>query len=149
MDASLLQDLGLAILLEVADLEPREKEVTVDFALMQIALTNQMETLREVVAVVLSGAMSAEFPVDRWKHIAWVALAEESCWLLDTQNELQAAVNVLQHCEFINVVIANCHGQEVWNPYFPSVQLDRPTDRERFSTTCQIFQPTSTVAVLP
>ena len=43
MDASLLQNLGLAILLEVADLEPREKEVTVDFALMQIALTNQMD----------------------------------------------------------------------------------------------------------
>ena len=56
VDASLLQNLGL----EVANLEPREKEVTVDFALMQIALTNQMETLREVVAVVLSGAMPAE-----------------------------------------------------------------------------------------
>ena len=98
-----------------------------------------MESLREVVAAVLSGTMPVEFPVDRWKQLARVALADESGWSLDTHNELQAAINVLQHSEGINVVIVNGRGQEVLEPLFSVSSIGSAICRCGLSTPCQVL----------
>ena len=136
-----LQEFGLESLLEVSALEPSERRLTFGLALMQVALTSQMDILKEVVAALLRGTAPSEFPVEQWKQLVQAALTEESQWPLDSHHELQVATTVLQHCEDTNVLITTCQGQEVWNPYYPSVQLRRPLEKEDFPLLVKFLNP--------